>query len=245
MDVGDLLREARARVGMSAQDLADAAQTGRSAIYAYEAGRRSPTVRTLTRLLGACELQVRATLEPRHAQVDARVDAMLADHGKVPGLSAEIWPSIVASLEDREPEQTSWNRPRRGAVAWAVDGSSALVLNGFAVPTEHVDLVVELDEALRFWMKSAMLQGTNARGFVVLGWFDASLELMQESLGVARPSRFGFLRVRVVEKLPPTVNVQLEWLPDPVRVVTVDEVEQAHPEHAEVLARWRERRARA
>jgi hypothetical protein len=108
-----------------------------------------------------------------------------------------------------------------------------------------VDLVVELDEALRFWMKSAMLQGTNARGFVVLGWFDASLELMQESLGVARPSRFGFLRVRVVEKLPPTVNVQLEWLPDPVRVVTVDEVEQAHPEHAEVLARWRERRARA
>ena len=50
--------------------------------------------------------------------------------------------------------------------------------------------------------------------------------------------------LRAVPELPETLSVVLPGAPQgpPVRVLTVDAVERAHPAHAELLARWRQRR---
>ena len=56
--------------------------------------------------------------------------------------------------------------------------------------------------------------------------------------------RYGFLKLRLVEVLPPTLDVRLPGSELVVPVVSVDEVEQSHPALAEVLARLRERRSR-
>lgn len=53
MDAGLLIREARTQVGMSQAQLARAAGTSQPAVAAYESGARSPSVRTLTKLMRA------------------------------------------------------------------------------------------------------------------------------------------------------------------------------------------------
>lgn len=54
MDIGADLRSARRRAGLSQRELAVAARTSQTTVSAYESGRKSPSVRTLERLLGAC-----------------------------------------------------------------------------------------------------------------------------------------------------------------------------------------------
>lgn len=53
MGGAQLLREARTRADMTSAELADAADTVRTAVSAYENGRKSPTVDTFERLLHA------------------------------------------------------------------------------------------------------------------------------------------------------------------------------------------------
>ncbi|MFD2839642.1 helix-turn-helix domain-containing protein [Populibacterium corticicola] len=53
MDAGALLRDARAHAGLTSQELANSSATTRTAISAYENGRKSPTVDTLRRLLAS------------------------------------------------------------------------------------------------------------------------------------------------------------------------------------------------
>lgn len=48
-----LLRQARARAGLSQRGLAELAGTSQSAVAAIESGRKAPTVPTLERLLAA------------------------------------------------------------------------------------------------------------------------------------------------------------------------------------------------
>lgn len=61
MDVSGRLRECRQRAGLSQQSLADAAGTSQPTVAAYEAGRVTPNVDTLTRLLDACGYSLAAT----------------------------------------------------------------------------------------------------------------------------------------------------------------------------------------
>ncbi|WP_277209298.1 helix-turn-helix domain-containing protein [Isoptericola croceus] len=58
MSVGNLLRSARSRAGVSAQELARRAATSRTAISAYENDRKTPTADTLLRLLRAAGTDV-------------------------------------------------------------------------------------------------------------------------------------------------------------------------------------------
>lgn len=58
----DLILLARLRAGMSQVDLARAAKTSQPAISAYESGKRSPSVETLTRLLAAAGFELRMQL---------------------------------------------------------------------------------------------------------------------------------------------------------------------------------------
>lgn len=61
MDVSGRLRECRQRAGMSQQSLAEAAGTSQPTVAAYEAGRVTPNVDTLTRLLDVCGYSLAAT----------------------------------------------------------------------------------------------------------------------------------------------------------------------------------------
>lgn len=242
MDVGVVLRQARARAGLNQRRLAQRAQTTQSAISAYESGRVSPTVRTLDRLLAACGLQARASLEPLLAELDARVDALL---GEPVVLDGETWVRLADSFDDLPPQRGDRSfGPRCGPVTWAVDAGPALALHGLAAPGGNdLEVVVVLDDALRAWMRSTWLRGWTDDEREWSAWREATLEQMQAVL--ARPAwcLLGGLSLRVVEQLPPTVPLVVPWCARPVRVCTVDEVERGHPRHEEVLARWRERRA--
>jgi transcriptional regulator with XRE-family HTH domain len=240
--VSRLLARARARAQLSREELALAAGTSRSAVASYESGRHSPTVRTLERLLAACDLRLLMTLEPLLASLDAKVDAML---GPVPELDTASWSRLADSLDDLGPAVDAAGRPalrRAGPVQWAVDGASALVLHGLAAPAEDLDIVVVLDEALRFWMRAVSLQGVDERERAVRDWLDADLERINGALGAPRYSSLGFVAVRVVAQVPVTVRISVPWLDRALPVATVYEVERTHPGYAEVLARWRERR---
>jgi transcriptional regulator with XRE-family HTH domain len=229
MDVGGLLRQARAKAGLSGSGLAAAAGVSRELVWRYETGRVSPTVAALDALLAACGLQVqRPVLEPLLADLDARVDAL---NGELPELVGSQWERCARSLDE-------------GAVTWAVDGASALVLSGLASELDWVEVVGQLDDDLRRWMKSVWLIGRDERGRSVQHWYEATLTEMTEALREPTTTRVGFLRIRVVAQLPGVLRVDVPWYDHAVRVVTVDEVERSHPALGEVLARWRERRDR-
>lgn len=243
--VDRLLTQAMAKSRMTAGELAAAADTSRSAVHDYRRGAVSPTVRTLDRLLAACGLQARVLLEPLMADLDERVDVL---EGPLPAFEEDNWRPLIASLND-EPGardgRIGTRAPRRGPVTWAVDGASALVLHGLAAEPkglEAQDIVVVLDEALRFWMWGVNLRGEHPEDGLVMDWLDADEDRMVQALAGVRHCVLGFVRIRVVTRAGATVSIAVPWHDQPVPVVTVDEVERTNPVYAEVLARWRSRR---
>lgn len=60
---GNLIRLARKTKGISQRELARRANTSQAAIAAYEAGRRSPSLDTLARIIRAAGLDLRIRLE--------------------------------------------------------------------------------------------------------------------------------------------------------------------------------------
>jgi transcriptional regulator with XRE-family HTH domain len=75
MKVGALLHEARQAAGLTQAELASRAGTAQPAVAAYESGTRTPTVRTLQRLVNACDHDL---VIAAHARV-RRGAASLAD----------------------------------------------------------------------------------------------------------------------------------------------------------------------
>jgi transcriptional regulator with XRE-family HTH domain len=74
-----LIRMARRQAGMTQKSLAERAGTSQAAMSAYESGRRSPSVDTLCRVLGAAGFEVRMRLsEPDTHEASGRMaEAML------------------------------------------------------------------------------------------------------------------------------------------------------------------------
>ena len=132
-DVGEVLRAARARAGFGQRVLAQRAGLSRTMITRYESGAVSPTVATVDRLLAACGLQGRIRLEPLMADVDARVDALLAGEPRLEQVYA--LPELIRTLEDHPDAQhggfsrrsrTGRDRSRgrsTGARRWCCTGS--------------------------------------------------------------------------------------------------------------------------
>jgi transcriptional regulator with XRE-family HTH domain len=227
MDVGKLLRQARDTAGVSQTALAEAAGSSRSAVCAYEGGSKSPSVRTLDRLLAAAGLQARVTLEPLLADLDERVDALMAAQ---PSVDVERLVHAVDGLRPTDEE----------SITWAFDGATALNLHGIGADEEdRVWAVLVFDGPARRWMSRRMVKGLQGRGAV--GWNSVDIDGARHVLGTLALAPFGLARLRLVEALPATVQLELAS-GQPVCVVTVDEVEQGFPEHAELLGRWRERR---
>ncbi len=66
-----LIRMARRQAGFTQQVLAERAGTSQAAMSAYESGRRSPSVDTLCRILGAAGFEVRMRLAPPDSHTSA------------------------------------------------------------------------------------------------------------------------------------------------------------------------------
>lgn len=209
---------------------------------AYELGTRSPTARTLERLLAAAGLQLRVALEPLLADVDERVDAMLAGP---PSLDAQALTRVATSLDEErtwdgaDPDDLAaepvWcsGRPR-----WAFDGATALTLHGLAVEPGDTAVVVVWEPAVRAWLSRERCQPVGD----AVGWWTVDPEEAPLVVAPGVRGMLGLLAVRVVTELPPVLQVRPEGMHRVVPVVTVDEVERSFPAHAEVLRRWRGRR---
>jgi transcriptional regulator with XRE-family HTH domain len=61
---GELVREGRKRAGLTQRQLADRADTTQSAIARLEAGRTTPTLESVERLLRLCGFQLIVELAP-------------------------------------------------------------------------------------------------------------------------------------------------------------------------------------
>ena len=74
-----LIRTARRNAGLTQVELARRARTSQAAVSAYESGRRSPSVETLSRVLAAAGFEVRMRLvEPdRHDATRAIAESLL------------------------------------------------------------------------------------------------------------------------------------------------------------------------
>jgi transcriptional regulator with XRE-family HTH domain len=69
MDSAALLRDARRRADLTQSEIARRAHTAQSAVAAYETGARTPGLRTLERLLRACDHELDLVARPRtHAE---------------------------------------------------------------------------------------------------------------------------------------------------------------------------------
>ena len=99
---GALIADARSRAGLTQAELAARAHTVQSAIAAYEAGRRQPTLPTLYRILAAAGFDLRARLAP----ADDHDDSLAAWEASLPEAERQRWRSKLAAQ-------------RRQAKAWA------------------------------------------------------------------------------------------------------------------------------
>lgn len=224
MDPSALLRQARTEAGLSQRLLARAAGTSRSTVAAYESGAMSPTVRQLDRLIDACGMQVRPVLERRGADVDTALEAALAGTAD---LHLDDVLRFAASLDEAD-------------VSWAVDGATAVALQGLAVEHKERCFAVVDDEATRSWLRSVGAQGTNRDGFSIAPSWEESGELVRVYVRHQVYTRLGFVRLRFLDEAPDAVSMVVGERLLPVLPLLV--VEREHPALAELLARYRTRR---
>jgi len=97
---------ARREAGLTQAALAQRAATSQAAISAYESGRRSPSVETLSRILAAAGFEVRMRLARPDTHDAARVQA-----------EALLPPEQVERFEAKERARVSKARSRRAAAS--------------------------------------------------------------------------------------------------------------------------------
>lgn len=228
MDVRAVLQAARAEAGFDQRRLARAAGTARTTVVAYETGAQSPTVRQLARLLAACGLRARVLLEPLTADLDDQLDEALA---AAPPYALDNLPRIAASLTAAE-------------VRWALDGRSAIAVQGLALPHHELGVALVDDEVSRLWLRTQWTKGWDRHGFSLAPNWHETPE--QVRIYVRKPvlSTLGFLQVRFLEALPASV-LPLVVAGEVVPVLPLGEVKRAHGALAALLDRHERRLADA
>lgn len=237
MDVRALLLEACERAQVSQAELARRAGTSPQVISAWVRGRVSPSVASLDRVLAAAGLQVRASLEPLLADLDARVDEVLAGTASVDlrALTSLVEHLAAGQRWGIELEDGSFGRAE-GPVTWAFDGATALALHGLAFPQDVPRICLLFDDAGRSWL---------TKGFVIapgagrLSFWDASFAQARDHLRGLSAGRYGMHLIRLVDQMPPSVRLQPAGSESLLPVLAVDAVAAAHPALAEVLDRLR------
>jgi uncharacterized protein len=79
MDAPSIIKRARARVGITQSELADRAGTSQSAVAAYESGAKSPSVRTLDRIVRATGATLDVTVREAPVARGALLTALRQD----------------------------------------------------------------------------------------------------------------------------------------------------------------------
>lgn len=128
-------------------------------------------------------------------------------------------------------------------MTWAMDGAWAMALQGLRTDPGFPEVVVVLDDAMRWWGRAIAVRCPLPDGGLLNAWLDAELE---EALSVtSEPSvcPFGYVHLRFVAALPSVVRVEVPGSDVVLPVLPLEEVERAHPQHADVVARWRQRRS--
>ncbi len=103
----NLIRQLRLQAGVTQQELAVAAGTSQSTIAAYEAGSKSPTLRTIDNLTGSLGLEMVTTYMPRLTREDKR---SLAFHHAIVEILRKT-PAPVLSRATQNLEKLSMNQP--------------------------------------------------------------------------------------------------------------------------------------
>jgi len=226
MDVRAVLQAARAEAGLDQRRLALAAGTARTTVVAYETGAQSPTVRQLERLLAACGLRARVVLEPLSADLDQQLDEALA--AGPPGALGAL-PRFAASLSAAQ-------------VRWALDGRSAVAVQGLPLPHQELAVALVDDEVSRLWLRTQWAKGWDRHGFSVAPNWHEDPEHVRTYTRRPVYTKLGFLQVRFLEDLPVQVlSVQVDG--QVVPVLPLAEVRQAHDALAELLDRHEQRLA--
>jgi len=227
MDVGEVLRRARAEAGLDQRGLARAAGTARTTVVAYESGAQSPTVRQLSRLLAACGYQARVVLEPLTAAADDELARALASG---PPEVLESVASVAASLDD-------------GGVRWALDGRSAVAAQGLGLPHEDLEIAFVDEPATRAWLRARWAKGWDRHGFSFApSWYEDADAV---PAFVRRPvyTAVGFLQLRF-DDLGERELVHCEVGGRSVPALSLPEVRRAHPPLEDLLRRHDERLGR-
>lgn len=125
-----LLRQARAQAGLTQAQLAEVAHTTQSAIAAYEAGTREPTVPVLTRLLAATGSLLQMDIHPdptRYRLTDVARDIAAVDRNDVARRLRLVFEFLRGAGDDGAPlmvllaaEPQATNDPRFDALLAAV-----------------------------------------------------------------------------------------------------------------------------
>jgi transcriptional regulator with XRE-family HTH domain len=222
--VGALVRRERQVRGVTQVRLAGRAGVSQGELARIERGDRAGSLRTVERLLAELGLQLRIGVEP----LDAHVDAELERLGGVP-------------LADRLDElRLDRLLDSLGDLPLALDGPTAALLQGAALPGHHVHLVVTWDSADRFteWLEAQYghrwHEAWQAYGYVPLD---------PRGPGAHRwRTRHGEVVVRFVDVLPATLEVRHRERGYPVVPIADIVVEDART--AELLDRHRALRRR-
>jgi transcriptional regulator with XRE-family HTH domain len=99
LDLGSLMRRARADAGLTQQQLADALATKQSVVSRWERGLDVPRVDTLARILRACGFEADLVLR-RLDDVDrSQITAALA---RTPAERAEYFESVIDAYESAQ-----------------------------------------------------------------------------------------------------------------------------------------------
>lgn len=226
MDVRAVLQQARAEAGLDQRRLALAAGTARTTVVAYETGARSPTVRQLTRLLAACGLRARIVLEPLTADPEQVLEEALAAGP----------PDALSRLEVFVPSLSA------AGVRWALDGRSAVAVQGLALPHEELAVALVDDDVSRRWLRMQLTNGWDRHGSMTTpSWYESAQEIRAFT---RRPvyCKLGFVEIRIVDELPAGV-LPLQVQGHVVPVLPLAEVRRAHLTLAELLDLHERRRA--
>ena len=108
MSGADMLERARRAAGFSQDDLARRAHTSRTAISAYENGRKSPSLATTERLLGEAGHEIAARPRVNFQQIPGRRGRTYTVPDKLPRLPIE---DALATVQ--LPLRLNWSDPGR------------------------------------------------------------------------------------------------------------------------------------
>ncbi|MFI7219023.1 helix-turn-helix domain-containing protein [Micromonospora maritima] len=221
--VARAVRHERERAGLTQQALAGRAGLSQAAVARIERGDRLPSLTTVERLLGALGRQLRIEVEPLDSHLDATLDEA----------SGTALPERIEDL--------GLNRivDALGDLPYVLAGGTAALLQGAPLPVEAVEVAVRWRDSPRLtaFLEQSRAQRWNARWEV---WGGVHPE--PEEPGEHRwLTRHGELRARMCEDLPEPVEIRLGDRTYPVEPLV--EVEVADRRTAELLRRYRQRRA--